>query len=51
MDVYILFDIFDINICCMQYTKDSEPIVADSCIVALDMLDHELSGNFEYCAA
>jgi hypothetical protein len=35
----------------MQYTKDSEPIVADSCIVALDMLDHELSGNFEYCAA
>jgi hypothetical protein len=35
----------------LQYAKDSDPIVADSCIVALDMLDHELSGNFEYCAA
>lgn len=31
----------------MQYAKDKEPIVADSCIVALDMLEHEHSGAFE----
>lgn len=31
-----------------QYSQDPEPIVADSCIVALDMLEHEQSGTFEY---
>ena len=31
-----------------QYAHDAEPIVADSCIVALDMLEHEQSGGFEY---
>lgn len=31
----------------MQYAKDEEPIVADSCIVALDMLEHEQRGACE----
>lgn len=31
-----------------QYAADPEPIVADSCVVALDMLEHEQSGGFEY---
>lgn len=31
-----------------QYCTDPEPIVADSCIVALGMLEYELSGNFQY---
>lgn len=31
-----------------QYTKCEDQIVADSCIVALDMLAHEKSGAFEY---
>lgn len=31
-----------------QYILDVDPIVADSCIVALDMLEHEQSGEFEY---
>ena len=31
-----------------QYAQDADPIVADSCIVALDMLEHEQSGEFEY---
>jgi deoxyhypusine monooxygenase len=31
-----------------KYALDSDPIVADSCIVALDMLEHEQSGEFEY---
>lgn len=31
-----------------QYTQDPEPIVAESCVVALDMLAHEQSGAFEY---
>jgi deoxyhypusine monooxygenase len=26
----------------------SEPIVAESCVVALDMIAHERSGTFEY---
>jgi len=34
----------------VQYATDAEPIVADSCIVALDMLEHEQSGALEYCA-
>lgn len=31
-----------------QFAKDSEPIVAHSCIVALDMIEFEKSGGFEY---
>jgi HEAT repeat protein len=37
---------------CIKLLKDysacEEPIVADSCIVALDMIAHERSGAFEY---
>lgn len=32
------------------HADDAEPIVAHSCAVALDMLEHEASGAFEYCA-
>jgi hypothetical protein len=32
----------------LQYAADPEPIVADSCIVALDMLEFEQSGGFHY---
>lgn len=32
----------------LQYATDPEPIVADSCIVALDMLEFEQSGGFQY---
>jgi deoxyhypusine monooxygenase len=31
-----------------QYATDPDPIVAHSCVVALDMLEHEASGAFEY---
>lgn len=31
-----------------EFTLCGEPIVAHSCIVALDMIDHERSGAFEY---
>ena len=31
-----------------RFTEDPEPIVADSCIVALDMLAHVRSGAFQY---
>jgi deoxyhypusine monooxygenase len=31
-----------------EFAGDAEPIVADSCLVALDMLAHEQSGAFEY---
>jgi deoxyhypusine monooxygenase len=31
-----------------QYSHDKDPIVADSCIVALDMIAHDRSGTFEY---
>ena len=31
-----------------QYAADPEPIVADSCVVALDMLEFEQSGGFQY---
>jgi len=31
-----------------KFSADPEPIVADSCVVALDMLEHEASGAFEY---
>lgn len=30
------------------HAADAEPIVADSCLVALDMLEHERSGSFQY---
>ena len=30
------------------HAADPEPIVADSCLVALDMLAHERSGSFQY---
>jgi deoxyhypusine monooxygenase len=33
-----------------EHCKDPEPIVADSCTVALDMLEHELSNDFQYAA-
>lgn len=33
------------------HAADPEPIVAHSCVVALDVLEHEASGAFEYCAA
>jgi deoxyhypusine monooxygenase len=31
-----------------QFADDPDPIVAHSCVVALDMLEHEASGSFEY---
>ncbi|KAJ1848643.1 deoxyhypusine hydroxylase [Coemansia sp. RSA 2708] len=31
-----------------RYVDDPEPVVRDSCIVALDMFDHETSGEFQY---
>lgn len=33
-----------------QYAKDADPVVAQGCEVALDIMDYELSGDFEYCA-
>jgi deoxyhypusine monooxygenase len=33
------------------FAADAEPIVADSCVVALDMLAHEQSGEFQYADA
>ena len=33
-----------------EYCSDAEPIVAQSCEVALDMLAHEASGSFQYAA-
>ena len=30
------------------YSKDAEPIVAESCVVALDMLEYEESGQLQY---
>lgn len=32
----------------MQYAADVDPVVAGSCVVALDMLEHEQSGEFQY---
>jgi deoxyhypusine monooxygenase len=31
-----------------EFAQDPEAIVAQSCVVALDMLEHEASGAFEY---
>jgi deoxyhypusine monooxygenase len=31
-----------------EFATDCEPIVADSCVVALDMIEHERSGTLEY---
>lgn len=40
---------------CIGVLKDfvecDEPVVADSCIVALDVIAHEKSGAFEYADA
>lgn len=33
-----------------DHCQDPEPIVAHSCVVALDMMEHEASGAFEYAA-
>lgn len=35
-------------LCLLQYMADPEPIVAHSCEVALDMLEFERSGAFQY---
>lgn len=32
-----------------QYLGHSEPILAESCVVALDIMDYEQSGAFGYC--
>ncbi len=31
-----------------DFSKDPEPIVAESCVVALDMLEYEASGTLQY---
>lgn len=31
-----------------EFLKDPEPIVAESCVVALDVLEHNTSGEFQY---
>ncbi|KAJ2519407.1 deoxyhypusine hydroxylase [Coemansia sp. RSA 2049] len=31
-----------------QYINDPEPVVRESCVVALDMFEHETSGEFQY---
>ena len=31
-----------------EYCSDAEPIVAQSCVAALDMLAYEASGDFQY---
>lgn len=33
-----------------HFTKDPEDVVAQSCVVALDMYDYETSGQLEYVA-
>jgi len=33
-----------------QLASDPEPVVAHSCVVALDMLESERAGEFEYAA-
>lgn len=33
-----------------EFTNDAEPIVAHSCVVALDMLEYEQSGAFDYAS-
>ncbi len=36
-------------VCLLEtYSKDVEPIVAESCVVALDMLEYEESGELQY---
>ncbi len=32
-----------------QYLADADPVVAEGCLVALDILEYEQSGAFEYC--
>ncbi|KAJ2718757.1 deoxyhypusine hydroxylase [Coemansia sp. Benny D115] len=38
----------EVNAILAQYINDPEPVVRDSCIVALDMFEHETSGEFQY---
>ena len=33
-----------------RYASDADPVVAEGCLVALDILEYEQSGAFEYCA-
>lgn len=49
----LAFLMYLFDVCCIlvvQFASDREPIVADSCIVALDMLEFENSGEFEYAS-
>lgn len=34
-----------------KYVLDVDPVVAQGCVVALDILDYEQSGAFQYCVA
>ncbi|KAJ1646356.1 deoxyhypusine hydroxylase [Coemansia asiatica] len=38
----------EVNEILAKFVNDPEPVVRDSCIVALDMFDHETSGEFQY---
>ncbi|KAJ2402713.1 deoxyhypusine hydroxylase [Coemansia sp. RSA 2559] len=38
----------EVNAILAQYINDPEPVVRESCIVALDMFEHETSGEFQY---
>ena len=51
--IWLAFWLYFFNIHCIlvvQFASDREPIVADSCVVALDMLEFENSGEFEYAS-
>lgn len=36
--------------CLQRHLTDNDPIVAEGCLVALDILSYELSGELHYCA-
>ncbi|KAJ2493157.1 deoxyhypusine hydroxylase [Coemansia sp. RSA 2050] len=38
----------EVNDILAKFISDPEPIVRDSCLVALDMFEHETSGEFQY---
>ncbi|KAJ2331724.1 deoxyhypusine hydroxylase [Coemansia sp. RSA 2681] len=38
----------EVNDILAKFVNDPEPIVRDSCLVALDMFEHETSGEFQY---
>ncbi|KAJ2005537.1 deoxyhypusine hydroxylase [Coemansia thaxteri] len=38
----------EVNDILRQFINDPEPVVRDSCLVALDICDHESSGEFQY---